>query len=305
MKITIVGTGRVGSAIAFALTINPLASELLLINRTRDKAEGDAMDLSHASAMQNSNMRITAGEISDSIDSDVIVFTASLPLPGLGKDKTRLDMAVNNLPLLEEWLPALSEASPHAILIMVSNPVDAMAYAAMKLTGFPSERVIGSGTLVDSVRYRSLLSQELQIHTDDIRAYILGEHGDTQFAAKSIAMTGGERFYSTDTSERLFEQTVAMGYEVYKRKGHTCYGIATAVVMILDSIVYDLRHTMPVSVLIDGYLDVHDVYLSLPAVIGRTGVTRILHPTLSDAEQTAFLHSAATVSATIHDLHLD
>lgn len=302
MKITIVGTGRVGSAIAFALTINPLASELLLINRTRDRAEGDAMDLCHASALQNSNMRITAGEIEDSVHSDVIIFTASCPLPGLGTDKTRLDMAVGNLPLLKEWLPALAHASPEAILIMVSNPVDAMAYAAMKLTGYPADRVIGSGTLVDSIRYRSLLSQELQIHTDDIRAYILGEHGDTQFAAESFAMTGGQRFYPNDTSKRLFEQTVSMGYEVFKRKGHTSYGIAMAVVTILDSIVYDLRHTMPVSVLIDGYLDVTDVYLSLPAVIGRAGITRILHPTLSESEQDAFRLCARTVSSTIRDL---
>jgi len=159
--------------------------------------------------------------------------------------------------------------------------------------------VIGTGTLLDSVRYRSLLSQELEIHSDDIRAYILGEHGDSQFAAHSIAMTGGQRFYPSDTSRRLFQETVNMGYEVYRRKGHTSYGIALATMMILDSIVYDLRHTMPVTVLIDGYLDVHNVCLSLPAVIGRAGVTRVLRPPLCEDEQHAFRDSAAQVGQAI------
>lgn len=299
MKITIVGTGQVGSAIAFALTINPMADELVLINRTRDKAEGDAMDLSHASAMQNSNMKIRAGDIPDSSHSDVIIFSASKQLPGLGETKTRLDMANNNIALLREYIPPLAEASPDAILIMVTNPVDAITYAAIKLSGFPAHRVIGTGTLVDSVRYRNLLSSELGIHGDDIRAYILGEHGDTQFAAHSIAMTGGERFYPTETARRMFQQTVSMGYEIYRRKGHTCYGIALATTTIIDSIVYDLRHTMPVSVLVDGYLGIDDVCLSLPAAIGRSGVTRILHPVLSEDEQASFRRCAEVVAETI------
>lgn len=304
MKITIVGTGRVGSAIAFAMTINPLASELLLVNRSLAKAEGDAMDLQHAAALQNSNIRIRAGSIADSAGSDVIIFTASAPLPELAKTKSRLDMAEGNLEVVRQWLLPMAEASPEAILIMVTNPVDAMTYAAIRLTGFPPSRVIGTGTLVDSVRYRSLLSAELEIHSEDIRAYILGEHGDTQFAAHSIAMTGGERFYPSDISRRLFEQTVNMGYEVYRRKGHTCYGIALATMLILDSIAYDLRHTMPVSIHVDGYLDVHNVCLSLPAVIGRSGVTRVIYPKLDADEEAAFRKCAGVVANTIDKLNL-
>ncbi|SRR6056297_488747 len=300
MKITIVGTGRVGSAIAFAAVINPLASELLLLNRTRDKAEGDAMDLTHASALVNSNMRIVAGDIADSAGSDIIVVTASVPYGA--PNRKRLDLAAENLPILRQWIPPLAAVSPNAIFVVVTNPVDAMAYATLKLSGFPASRVIGTGTLLDSVRYRALLSTELQIHSDDIRAYILGEHGDSQFAAHSIAMTGGERFYPSDTSRRMFQETVNMGYEVSRRKGHTSYGIALTTMTILDSIVYDLRHTMPVGVSIDGYLGCQDVYLSLPAVLGRAGVTRILHPLLSDDEQQAFRDSAAAVSRSIASL---
>lgn len=298
MKITIVGTGRVGSAIAFAAVMQPIASELLLLNRTRAKAEGDAMDLAHASALRNSNMQIRAGDVADSAGSDIIVVTASAPYGA--PDRKRWDLAVENYPLFQEWIPALAQLSPNAIFVVVTNPVDSLTYAALKLSGFPWQRVIGTGTLLDSVRYRSLLSTELGIHSDDIRAYILGEHGDTQFAAHSLAMTGGERFYPSDTSRRMFQETVNMGYEVSRRKGHTSYGIALATMTVLDSIVYDLRHTMPVSVLIDGYLGESDVCLSLPCVIGRAGITRVLRPPLSDEEQTLFRHSANTVRAVNH-----
>jgi len=293
MKITIVGTGRVGSSIAFAAVMQPIASELLLVNRSKEKAEGDAMDLMHASALRNSNMRIRAGEIEDTTGSDIIVFTASAPYGP--PHRKRWELAEDNLPIMQEWIPALAKASPEAIFVLVTNPVDTMTLATIKLSGFPWQRVIGTGTLLDSVRYRSLLSTEIGIHADDIRAYILGEHGDTQFAAQSLAMTGGERFYPSDTSLRMFNETVNMGYEVSKRKGHTNYGIAMATMTVLDSIVYDLRHTMPVSVMIDGYLGQADLCLSLPCVIGRAGVTRILHPMLSDDEQTKFLHSAAAI----------
>lgn len=293
MKITIVGTGRVGSSIAFAAVMQPIASELVLVNRSKEKAEGDAMDLMHASALRNSNMRIRAGEIDDTVGSDIIVFTASAPYGP--PHRKRWELAEDNMPIMQEWIPALAKASPEAIFVLVTNPVDTMTLATIKLSGFPWQRVIGTGTLLDSVRYRSLLSTEIGIHSDDIRAYILGEHGDTQFAAQSLAMTGGERFYPSDTSVRMFNETVNMGYEVAKRKGHTNYGIAMATMTVLDSIVYDLRHTMPVSVLIDGYLGQSDLCISLPCVIGRAGVTRILHPKLSDDEQAKFLHSAAAV----------
>ncbi len=291
------GIGRVGAAIAFASVMEPKASELVLVNRSREKADGEAMDLRHASALQNSNMLIRAGEIADSANSDIIVFTASVAYGD--PNRKRLDLATDNLAILRQWIPELATASPDAILVMVSNPVDPMTYAALKLSRFPPERVIGTGTLLDSVRYRALLSTELQIHSDDIRAYILGEHGDSQFAAHSVAMTGGERFYPSDTSRRMFRETVNMGYEVSRLKGHTCYGIALATTTILDSIVYDLRHTMPVSVLMDGFLGINDVCLSLPTVIGRQGVTRILHPPLSDEEQSSLRHSAQQVKDTI------
>ncbi len=300
MKISIVGMGRVGSAIAFANVMNPIAEELLLINRSRNRGEGDALDLAHASALRNSNMKIRAGDLDDAAGSDIIVFTASTPYGD--PQRKRSELAGENHRLLKEWIPPLARSSPEAILIMVSNPVDALTYASIGLSGLPPHRVIGTGTLLDSVRYRAMLSAELEIHSDDIRAYILGEHGDTQFAASSIAMTGGERFYSTETTERIFRETVGMGYRVSELKGYTNYGIAMATQLILDSIVYDLRHTIPLSVLIDGFCGVHDVCLSLPAVIGRGGVTRVLKPVLTEQEQAAFIRSAEAVRRTIDQM---
>lgn len=297
MKLSIVGLGRVGSAIAFATTIEPNVREMLLINRSIRKAEGDAMDLTHAAALRNSSVKISAGGIADSGGSDIIVYTPSVSPDR--EDWKRSDLAKGNWAIAAEWLPQLAAASPDAILIMVSNPVDALTYAAIELTGFESHRVIGTGTLVDSIRYRALLSEQLEIHPDDIRAYILGEHGDNQFAAQSIAMTGGEHVDNTESTQAAFERTVRMGYEVYDRKGYTNHAIALATTTIIDSIVYDLRHTMPISVLVDGYLEIRDVCLSLPAVIGRKGVTKILHPPLSPDEQLAFRRSADSVRATI------
>lgn len=301
MKITIVGTGKVGSAIAFASVMNPMASELMLVNRSRDKAEGDALDLRHASALRNSNMQINAGDIGDTAGSDVIVFTASVPTVDPTKQRTAL--AEGNYHLLSDWIPKLAAVSPNATLIMVTNPVDALTYVSIELSGFPPSRVIGTGTLLDSIRYRSMLSEELEIHSDDIRAYILGEHGDTQFAARSIAMTGGERFYSNDVTERIFHETVGMGYRVAKMKGYTNYGVAMATMLILDSIAYDLRHTMPLSVLIEDFCGVKDVCLSLPAVVGRDGVTRVIRPQLTEAEEAAFCRSAETVRETVRSMN--
>ncbi|WP_436714602.1 lactate/malate dehydrogenase family protein [Roseiconus lacunae] len=302
MKITIVGTGKVGSAIAFACVMNPIADELLLVNRSHEKAEGDALDLSHASALRNSNMRIRAGDIADSKDSDIIVFTASIPYGDPTRPRTELAEA--NYQLLCDWIPDLAQNSPNAILIIVTNPVDMLTYAAIQLSGFPPNRVVGTGTLLDSVRYRAMLSQQLEIHSDDIRAYILGEHGDTQFAAKSVAMTGGERFYDDEVKDEIFERTVGMGYKISKLKGFTNYGVAMATLLILDSVVYDLRHTMPLSVLVDGFCDVEDVCLSLPTVVGRQGITRIIHPRLSDDEQQSLRRSAAAVRRTIEQVGL-
>lgn len=297
MKVSIVGVGRVGGTIALTIVQQGIADELVLVNRTRKIAEGEALDLMHASAFAAKPISVYAGDMADTAGSDVIIMCASIPMPA--KLETRDQFAVGNYALMSELIPEVARYNPQAILLMVTNPVDAMTYLAFKLSGFPASRVIGTGTLIDSARYRALLSREFTIHADDVRAYILGEHGDCQFPALSIAMTGGMNIEHFEASRRLFDVTLKGGYEVVKRKGHTNYAIAMAAILILRSIAGDWRRTMPVSCLISDYLGVDDVCLSVPAVIGRSGIVRQILPGLSEDETAAFQRAGAAVKRTL------
>jgi L-lactate dehydrogenase len=297
MKISIIGIGRVGSAIAFSIVQQGVADELVLVNRTPRIAAGEALDLLHANAFTAKPINIRAGSLADTADSQIVIYTASVPMPA--NFKSRNEIAIGNDALLNEQVPAIAKYSPDAILLMVTNPVDAMTYVALQASGFPASRVIGTGTLIDSARFRTLLSREFRIHPDDIRAYILGEHGECQFPALSVAMIGGVSIQDSETALRLFDDTVRGGFDVAHSKGYTNYAIAMATLLIVKSIADDWRRTMPVSTLIEGYCDVHDVCLSIPAVIGRHGIERHLLPPLSAEEQQAFQTAATAVKKTI------
>lgn len=297
MKISVIGIGRVGGAIALTIVEAGIADELVLVNRTRAISEGEALDLVHANAFTDKPMRISAGDVADTADSDIVILSASVAWqPGL---KSRSDLAVGNRQLLEQLVPDVVAASPNAILVVVTNPVDAMTQVVLKTSGLEPSRVIGTGTLIDSARYRALLSREFKIHADDIRAYILGEHGDCQFPALSLAMIGGVSIKDSEAATRLFEETVRGGYEVIERKGYTNYAIALATLLIVKSIAGDWHRTIPVSHQIDGFCGVSDVCLSLPAVVGREGIVRTLSPPLADEEIAAFQRAAQSVRKTI------
>lgn len=296
MKLSIIGTGHVGAAIAYATVIKGLCQDLVLVNRTRRKAEGEAADLQHAAAFGSRAMRVSAGELADTRLSDVVVLTASAPRDAaIQGHAARSAQAAENCRLVRETIPRLVEMSPEAVFLIVTNPVDVMTYIAWQCSGLPSERVIGTGTLIDSARFRAYLSQHMHIHPDDIRAYVLGEHGDTQFPALSVAATGGERFDTDPAIAQLFERTVASAHEVYAIKGYTNYAIGMASAMIIESILMDSHRTLPVSTLIQGFHGVQDVCLSIPAVIGRRGVERRLFPHFSETEAAAFKACAESV----------
>lgn len=300
MKLTILGAGHVGSAIAFSTVIQGLADELLIINRNHNVALGQAADLQHAATMTSGTIRVRAGNVDDSRNSHAVVICISVPWsPQLG---SRDALAAGNCQLLKQWVPQLAAASPRGIFIVVSNPVDAMSYITWKLSGLPSRQVIGTGTLIDSARFRSYLSQHLQIHPDDIRAYILGEHGDGQFAALSSAVTGGQMVESDPTIQQLFERTRLAGHEVVRLKGHTNFAIALSTCMILDAIQADSHRTLPVSSYIDQFQGVSNVYVSVPVVIGRCGVVRQLRPMLNPEEVALFQQSAARVRETLQSV---
>lgn len=293
-KLSIIGTGHVGATTAFATVVRELVDSVVLVNRTREKAEGEAADLRHAAAFVGRSIRVRAGEIDDTRGSDVIVLTHSVPA---SKDTAfdRMALAEGNVELFRHWVPLLAQASPNAVMIVVTNPVDVMTYVTWKLSGFPAARVIGTGTLIDSARFRSYLSDHLQIHPDDIRAYILGEHGETQFPALSVAATGGRTLDSDPMIESLFNRTRAAGINVYKSKGFTNFGIAMATAMVIESVIRDSRRTLPISTLLSGFQGVSNLCLSVPAIVGAQGVLRILNPALTPKETLQFQNSADAV----------
>lgn len=297
MKVTIIGPGTVGMVLAYTLMLRGAAREIVLVGANRAKAEGEAMDLMHAQAFLQIPVSVRAGDLADCAGSEVVAVCASVPTPeGL---TSRNSLAEGNARLMREILPQIAAAAPETKLVMVSNPVDALTWQALQLTGFPAERVMGTGTLLDSIRFREMLSEMIGIHPDDLRAYILGEHGEHQFPAMSVAQAGGERIDDTPERRALCEKAATAGIDVFRKKGNTCYAIGQAATYVIESILLDERRTVPLSVKIDGFLGVEGVCLSLPVVVGKRGVERVLHPDLSLIEAEQFRSAARAVKAVI------
>jgi len=301
MKISIIGTGRVGSATAFALLLKGLAHELVMVGRDRTKAEGEARDLQHASAFIRP-MKIHAGTIDATRDSQIVIITASCPWIDTSH---RLTMAKDNTAIFREIIPQIARLSPDAILIVVTNPVDVMTHLALKLSRFSPNKVLGTGTLIDTGRFRSILAEAWGINAMDVRAYILGEHGDSQFPALSVASAGGVKF---DEHDQLVmnaaDQARTGGYEVFKHKGYTNFAVAIASMLICEAITTDSRAVLPVSTLIDGWHGVRDVCLSLPVVMGRAGIVRTLPIDLDEQEIGQLRESAKVLRGVIESLEV-
>ena len=277
MKIAIIGTGRVGSSIAYALVLKQTCDHLVIAGRSYEKSRGDALDLQHTLAFCSRPMRIEASTNEQVTDADIIVITASVAADGQ-IFTSRLQLGDKNTAMFRELIPMLAANNPNAVFIIVTNPVDVMTYAASKLSGFLPNRVMGVGTLVDSARFRTLLSQEEHIHPDDLRTYILGEHGPNQFPLLSSAKAGGELIRDTPRHRELFNQVIEAGFEVYRLKGYTNYAIATATCMVIEAVVFDEHRTMPLSTRFDEWLGIEDNCFSIPVVVGRDGIIRHLHP---------------------------
>jgi L-lactate dehydrogenase len=295
MKVSIIGIGHVGSSLGLALVAQGLVDELVLVGRRKDAVAGEALDLLHASAFTRP-LDVIAGDIADTAGSDVI----AMCIAGKSEGHVREGGLHANAALLREMVPQLASASPKAVLLMTTNPLDSMTTLALRVSGLPASQVIGSGTLLDTMRLRVLLSRECGIHPMDIRAYVLGEHGDSQFAALSSASSGGARLpLKAAVLHRLARETVKAGLDIYQKKGYTNHGVAFAAASIIRAIAMDSREVMPVSTLVHGDHGVRDVCLSLPAIIGRTGVLKTLKVELTKDERDAFRRSAKVVKATL------
>lgn len=303
MKVSIIGTGRVGSTLAYTLLLKEFVNELVLVNRTPEVAEGHARDLEHALMFVDHRVQVRAGGVAETAGSDVLAICASRPWRD---DFTnRLDLAVENTRLMEELLPPLAEASPDAKIVMLTNPVDVLTWHAIRITGFEPRRVMGTGTVIDSARFREAVSQQVGIHPADIRAYAMGEHGESQFLAFSRASVGGEPLEDRPDRREMFSQAVRAGLEVFNLKGCTEFAISMAAAHVIESILTDSRHTMPLSVSVDGSGSWGEAYglsgvcLSLPVVIGREGIVRWLKPELDEEEIAALQHSAGVIRVAI------
>jgi L-lactate dehydrogenase len=299
MKISVIGIGKVGSTVAFVLARVGLASELVLYNRTAAVARADAIDIQQAVAFVPHRVAVRPGSLDDTAGSDVLVICCGMKIPLHAPNRN--DVAAGTTQIMCDLIPTLIALSPDAIVINVANPMDVVTYHLLRLSKLPWTRVIGTGTLIDSARFREMLSEQVGIHPVDLNAYILGEHGDSQFAALSIATSGGEHIDATPTRLRMLEEAKASAWEVYRAKGYTNYAVAMAVQMIVSAIAGDLGNTMPVSVLIDDFCGVSDVCLSVPCVIRRNGVHMRLKPNLDERERGLFRNSAAVVRKVIDD----
>ncbi|MGB9803144.1 L-lactate dehydrogenase [Desulfofundulus sp.] len=308
LKIAVVGVGAVGSATAYALMVSGLVSELVLVDINRERAEGEAMDLSHGASFIKP-IRIYAGEYEDCRDADIVIFCAGVnQKPG----ETRLDLVQRNFAVLKDVLARLMPLGEDGILLMVTNPVDILTYAALRLTNLPPNRVIGSGTVLDSSRFRYLLSRHCQVEPRNIHAYVVGEHGDTEVPLWSRANIAGMpvqefccwRDVPCLNKDEITRQVREAAYEVIARKGATYYAIGLAVKRICESILRDENSILTVSGLVDGVYGISDICFSLPSIVNRTGRARVLAVSVSSEEEEALHHSARTLKSIIAQLDL-
>ncbi|QDU75497.1 L-lactate dehydrogenase 1 [Bremerella volcania] len=292
MKVSIVGVGKVGVTLGYSIVLKGLATELVLVSRNSERIRGEALDLQHAAALGPSRVRVRGGDLEATQNSDVVILALAQPADQGGNAMDRIASAKPNAQLFQEVVPKIAPLSPDAILLVVTNPVDVLTYATLKLSGFDRHRVLGTGTLIDSARFRSLLSAHYEIHSDDIRAYVLGEHGQSQFPVLSAVYAGGWYMGKDPEVKRAFEKTLSVAPEVFLAKGYTNFAVASAAAMIVQAIKDNSHHTMPVSTLVDGYYGIEDVCLSLPAVIGREGIAQVLSIALNEEEQAQLRFSA-------------
>lgn len=308
-KVVIVGAGMVGSTAAYAMVMGGTASEIVLLDVNRARAEGEAMDLSHGLAFVRP-VRVRAGDYPDCREAAVVVLAAGVnQKPG----ETRLDLVRANHRVFQEVVPRVAEhVSGDTILLVVTNPVDILTYVAFRLSGYPPSRVIGSGTTLDSSRFRYLVGEHCGVDVRNVHAYIIGEHGDTEVAAWSLTNIAGARLEEYCPAcgrtcgdirrESIFQKVRDAAYHIIERKGATYYAIGLAIRRIVESIVRDENSVLTVSSLMEGQYEVEDVCLSLPSVVNRRGRERILDLPLSDEEREAFRHSALTIKQVLQEL---
>jgi len=309
-RVAVVGMGNVGASFAYALLLSGLAAEIVLIDANRAKAEGEAMDLNHAVPFSHPT-RLWAGDYADCAGAVVTVLAAgAAQKPG----DSRLDLVKKNAAIWRQIVPELAKHNGDGILLIATNPVDVLTYAAWKLSGLPSARVIGSGTILDTARFRYLLSQHFGVDARSVHAFIIGEHGDSEVPVWSSANIAGMRLpefcraqgmaYDPEAMRQIFLQTRDAAYRIIERKGATYYAVAAGLMQITQAILRNQRTVLSVSSIIREFHGLNDLCFSLPTVVDRGGVETVLRIELDESEISQLRHSAEVLRKTIQSLDL-
>lgn len=313
-KCAIIGCGNVGATTAFALMQSELFSEILLIDINKKKAIGEAMDLEHSLPFL-SPMSIRAADYSDLSECALIIITAGAnQKPG----QSRTDLVSQNIRVFESIVGEIIKYNTEAILLVVTNPVDVLTYATLKISGFPKNRVIGSGTVLDSARLKQLVSNHFSVDSRNVHTFIIGEHGDSELAVFSSANISGidlDSYCHSDPNadcsdcsrealDEIYENVKNSAYEIIEAKGSTYYAIAMATKRIVTAIVRDENSILPVSTLLCGQYGINDVCLGAPCVVGRSGIKKVLEIPLDEKERSALLDSAQKMQELIDQVYM-
>ncbi len=307
-KIVVIGAGKVGSTTAYTLMMSRLAAEIVLIDVNKDRAEGEALDISHGIAYLWQTV-VRAGDYADCADADIIIITAGI---GRQPGQTRLDLAKTNISVVRSIIEGVMKYAADPLLLIISNPVDILTYIVQKETGLPASRVIGSGTMLDTGRFRYLLADHCKVDVRNVQAFIVGEHGDSELALWSHASLASKPFdeYCETCGhpcggvnrQKMFEATRDAGIGIIQKKGATFYGVSLAASRIVSAVMGDENAVLTVSSMLNGQYGLSDVALSLPCIVNRSGIDRFLDIHISDDEQTLLEESAEKLKSVIKEV---
>ncbi len=309
-KVAIIGAGAVGTATANSILIKGVASEIVLIDINKDKAMGEVIDMQHSIVFQSSNVKLKAGDYADCKDCDVVILTVAAPMDGILPNRVLLrDKTANILKIV---VPQIVESGFNGIFIVVSNPVDSMTQLVKELSGFDKSKVIGSGTILESARFKFIISEMMNVNLNSIDAYVLGEHGDAMVIPWSHITVGGKNIleivkdnpekYKNFSKDEIFEQVRVAGHVVLKSKGNTQFGIASSVCAIVTAILQDECKTYPVSAYLEGEYGLEGVYCGVPAVIGKDGIVDIGVYNLEENDFEAIQNAGKVIKDTFNSI---
>ncbi|OCT13384.1 L-lactate dehydrogenase [Paenibacillus pectinilyticus] len=310
-KVAIVGMGVVGSSCAYALINQSVCEELMLINRTSELAMAQALDLSHCMDFTQSWTKVFAGSYDQCGDVDVIILTPGAPM---NKGQNRLELMESSIDIMNEIVPLIMQSGFNGIFLVATNPVDIITYTVWRLSGLPRNRVVGTGTSIDSSRLKKILSEIFPVEPKSVHGYVLGEHGESQFVAWSHVTIGGkpltqiisqypQRFGLVEL-DQLAERTKLAGYEIFNIKGATCYGIGSALAFITRSILNDDHKIIAVSAILDGEYGEREVCVGVPAIISKDGVKEVVELHLHASEQENFHYSCDLIREHLYQASL-